>query len=98
MSGLLKNLFFALGLALILWLGYVVFIQEDSPSLSAENSLVTSQAVRDSQEFLATLQQLRTIEIDESFFSSPEFSSLVDHRQDIVDEPYGRENPFVPFR
>lgn len=96
MSPLIKNLLFALGLATIVWLGYTIFIKDSELGLTASNSLVTSQAILDAQEFLAKLQQLRVIELDDKLFSDPRFRSLVDHRQVIVDEPVGRSNPFSP--
>ncbi len=97
MSSLLKNTLFALALALILWLGYTVFFSKDDPSLTAGNALVSSQAARDTQEFLTRLQQLRNIQLDRTIFSDDRFRSFVDHRQDIVDEPVGRANPFAPI-
>ena len=96
MSSIIKNVLLAVGLGVLLWLGYVVFIQEDDATLSTSNSFVTSQAERDTRDFILKLEQLQAINIDQSLFSSPEFNSLVDYRQDIVEEPYGRENPFAP--
>lgn len=96
MSPLIKNLLFALGLAVIVWLGYTVFIKDSDPSLTASNAAVTNQAVQDAQEFLVRLQQLREIELDNSLFSDPRFDSLIDHRQAIKNEPVGRSNPFDP--
>lgn len=96
MSKLLKNIIFAGGFALILWLGYVVFIQDSDPALTASNAQVNNQAVRDAQDFLLKLQQLRTIELEGALFSDPRFNSLIDLRQEVTAEPVGRTNPFVP--
>lgn len=96
MSSLLKNILFALGLALILWLGYSVFFKQDDDLLSANNSLVANDAARDTQEFLTRLQQLKSLRLDASIFSDDRFRSFIDHRKEITDEPYGRPNPFAP--
>ena len=95
MSTLLKNLLFALGLALILWLGYVVFIREDDGDIV--ESVELSQAQRDTQDFLVKLQQLRELNFGDRIFKDPRFQSLVDFRQDIEPEPVGRDNPFLPI-
>ena len=94
MSSLLKNLLFALGLALILWLGYTLFVQNDGTT--DPNSAVNTQASLETQEFLIRLQSLRSINIDRSIFSDERFSTLVDFSVELGDEPVGRRNPFAP--
>jgi hypothetical protein len=94
MSGLLKNLLFALGLALILWLGYVLFFQDDGTN--QVNNAVNTQAALETEEFLIRLQSLRSIDIDDAIFDDVRFSSLVNFKTDIGDEPTGRRNPFAP--
>lgn len=95
MSNLLKNLLFALGLAVIVLLGYFVFFTDDSSLLESSES--TSQAAAQTQEFLVRLQSLREVNIDTNFFTSQTFNSLVDQRRVLVDEPVGRDNPFAPL-
>lgn len=97
MSSLLKNILFALALAFILWLGYKIFFAEDEPSLSAQNATVVTEALRETQKFLRTLQQLRSIGFNEEIFNDARFQSFVDYRQPIVPEPVGRQNPFAPI-
>lgn len=96
MSSLLKNIFFAAALALILWFGYRVFFSGDAaiPGLDAQ---VVSEASRDSQQFLKTLQQLRGIEFRQEIFGDGRFRSFTDQRQPILAEPVGRQNPFAPI-
>lgn len=96
MSALLKNILFALVLAVILWLGYRLFFAGDE-SAAPLSATVLSQASRDTQEFLRTIQELREIKIDGEIFKDPRFQSFVDHRQPIVEEPVGRSNPFAPI-
>ncbi len=97
MPGLLKNTLLALGLAGVLWLGYVLFLQEDDTALTQENAAQATQASRDAQEFLAVLQDLRGIDFDSSLFDDQKFRQLVDYRVRIQGEPVGRLNPFAPF-
>lgn len=98
MSSLLKNLLFALGLALIVWLGYLTFFKNSNDALVSSNGAVASEAVRETQEFLSKLQQLRALEhIKKPIFEDQRFRSLVDFRQHIEEEPTGRENPFAPI-
>ncbi len=97
MSSLLKNILFALALAVILWIGYKLFIAPNDASLTPLDATVASQASRDTQEFLQTLQQLRDITLDGTVFDDARFQSLVDFRQTITPEPVGRPNPFAPI-
>jgi len=97
MSSLLKNVFFALALAVILWLGYKLFVASDDASLTAQNAAVVSQASRDTEEFLRTLQRLRDIALDQQIFTDLRFQSFADYRKAIVPEPVGRLNPFAPI-
>jgi len=92
MTNLLKNLLFALGFAAILFLGYKVFFS------ASDDEIVRApgQGQLQTQEFLIRLQNIRNIKIDNSLFSDVRFASLVDFRQEIIDVPAGRENPFAP--
>lgn len=97
MSGLLKNLLFALGLAVILWIGYVVFLKDDGTTApTVTDGALSSDAVRDTQELIAQFNHLRTIDFDETLFTSSKFRSLQDFRKDLESEPVGRANPFIP--
>jgi hypothetical protein len=96
MSSLVKNILFAVVLAAILWLGYKLFFSADEEQLSALNANVLSEASRDTQEFLRTLQQLRDIKLNQEIFNDARFQTFADHRQAIVPEPVGRRNPFAP--
>ena len=50
------------------------------------------------QELIALLLELRSIRLDLSVFDDPEFQSLTDFSQDLIPEPVGRPNPFVPLQ
>ncbi len=93
MSALIRNILFAFGLALILWLGYTIFIR-DSDELVISDSV--SDAARSAQDFLVKLKKVEAIKISGEILRDDRFESLVNFRQEIVSEPTGRPNPFLP--
>jgi hypothetical protein len=97
MSNLLKNLLIALVLAVVLFLGYNLFLAEDDET-SLSSATGESQAARETQAFLVRLQSLRAVDINTNVFTDSTFRSLTDFRQEIVDEPTGRANPFAPVQ
>lgn len=99
MSNLLKNLLFALGLAILLFLAYMIFFKnEDTATLSVSGGGISPQAELKTQELLATTQKLESYKIDGTLFSDARFKSLVNFRIELIEEPTGRENPFAPIR
>lgn len=92
MKSVIKNLAFVLGFALILWFGYMYFFSGSDDIL--EESSTQNQAVIEGQEFLARIQELRELELDDSVFADLRFRTLIDYRQPLIPEPYGRTNPF----
>ena len=94
MSNLLRNIILALGLALIVWLGYTVFFDGSEDLVIAENG--TSDAAQQGQEFLALVQQVRAVQLNGAVLTDGRFKSLVDLREEIREEPFGRTNPFSP--
>lgn len=96
MSGIVKNLIFAVAAAGSLWLGYSVFFGEETVQDQAA-ALSESQIERESAEFFAVLQELRTIDFSGGLFVDPRFNALIDFRQDVTPEPVGRSNPFAPL-
>ncbi len=95
MSGLIRNIVLALGLALIAWLGYSVFIKDTSELITTSDDRVTALR-HDAQVLLVNLRQLQSIDLSGKIFTDARFQSLVDMRQEVVDEPIGRINPFIP--
>ncbi len=97
MSNLLKNLLFALGLSVLLWLGYVLFVKDTDEFADGEAGVVVSpEAQLEAQEFVARLNELKDMDIDSGVTSEEKFKSLEDFRVTIEDEPKGRRNPFAP--
>ena len=99
MSNLLKNLLIALGLALILFIGYFLFMGgDDTAGTSGSEGVVFSAAARQkSQELFKTIQELKEYNVDASVLSSEKFRSLEDFRVELGSEPSGRPNPFAPY-
>ncbi len=96
MSNLLKNLLIALGLAVILFVGYVVFIKGGDESEISTTSF-SQEAELETQELLATLGELESLDVEGRIFSDPLFMSLKDFRIDIGTQADGRANPFAPL-
>jgi hypothetical protein len=95
MSNLLKNLLIALGLAVILFVGYVVFMRDDGETTIDPQSF-SPEAQQETQELLATLNELKSFNVEGRIFTDPLFLSLRDFRIDPGTEPEGRSNPFAP--
>ncbi len=79
----------------VAFFGYVMFRDTDSSSsvLTSQN-LSTLGAV--DNELLSLLINLRSITLDDSLFDDPAFRGLIDFGQQLVPEPTGRQNPFLP--
>lgn len=97
MSNLLKNLLIALGLAVILFVGYVVFIKDGTGGEALISESYTPAAALETQQLLATLNELKSLNVEGRVFSDPLFNSLVDKRTPLGAEPDGRLNPFAPL-
>jgi hypothetical protein len=100
MSNLLKNLLIVLGLAIILFVGYVVFIKGDSEDeylLESQNAS-SIEAELETQRLLVMLNELKALDISGEIFTDPLFLSLQDFRIDLGEEPTGRSNPFAPVQ
>jgi hypothetical protein len=93
MSNLLKNLLIALGLAVILFIGYTIFVKDDGSAVST----FSQEAELESQSLLATLGELESLDVEGRIFNDPLFLSLKDFRIDLGNEPSGRANPFAPL-
>ncbi len=99
MSNLLKNLLIALGLAILLFVGYTLFFKQDESLTGVETTgTFSAEAALETQKLLATTNELKLLNIDGSIFSDPLFASLRDFRVDLGTEPSGRPNPFSPLR
>ncbi|MBX2866377.1 hypothetical protein KTR10_00220 [Candidatus Kaiserbacteria bacterium] len=96
MTPLLKKLFIVLGVVAVLALAYFVYLNLDTTDEEplSVTGVEGDAAALEAQELLVRLQRLRSVNVDGAFFSDERFSTLVDIRQQIVDESTGRINPF----
>jgi hypothetical protein len=95
MSPLIKNVGLAFALALVLWLGYILFLKDDTPVITEDPTLTA--AIRDGQEFLAHIQELDQMQLDGAILRDTRFESLNDFTLEPASEEVGRENPFAPI-
>ena len=95
MSSSIQNLLVIFGLVVIAGLGYYLYSQNQSSSLSLNNNLVTNQASVESADFLRRLNALSRIQLDDSLFSDSRFRALENNTPILIDEPVGRPNPFL---
>lgn len=100
MSNLLKNLLIALGLALILFIGYFVFFRSEGGGSAGliDPATFSADAQLETQRLLSTLNELKEYDVSASLFEDNIFQSLIDFRVDLGSEPVGRQNPFAPLQ
>ena len=80
-------------LVVLSFFGYNIFL---SPAEVTTGSAFSSQARAD-RDILSLVERLKTISIDQSFFSSALFMSLKDFSVTSFPESQGRTNPFAPI-
>jgi hypothetical protein len=92
MVTIIKNIVILIALLLTLVLGYYIFIQNNSDI--SNNEAVINDVALESQQFIALLNELKSIQIDSSVFSDPRFTSLRNLSMPIEPEAISRDNPF----
>ena len=96
MSKTAKNLIVVLGLITVAFAGYFMFMQQSATTLSFEsNDAVLQNIQANNQLFIERERQLRAIELDLSLFNDDRFISLRSFDKPIVEQPVGRDNPFI---
>lgn len=101
MSTLVKNLFIALGITLILGLAYFFFFSKGDKDITGDLLFDSSLSAADkSERILADTQRigLYKIEAHDDVLTDPRFESLIDRRVQIPDVSTGRSNPFAPLQ
>jgi len=89
-----KNLI--ISVAVIIVLGVVGFYYFNSNSSSSQ-PLLTDSTSTSSDSFLSTLNELQSLSLDSSIFSSPGFVLLNDNTVTLPTVSSGRQNPFAPI-
>ncbi|QQR64542.1 hypothetical protein IPH92_03180 [Candidatus Kaiserbacteria bacterium] len=97
MSSLFKNLFVALGIALLLGGVYYVATSGSDEEFVDDGAGMsdTDVSVR-TQKILADTRQIDEYALDVSIFEDQRFRTLVDYTVSIPDVSTGRANPFAP--
>ena len=80
---------------IIIFFVYTTYFSQSSSSTDLQVS--TSQTSAQDQNFLNLLLQIKNINIDTTLFQNSAFISLQDDTLPILDQPYGRPNPFAPI-
>lgn len=97
MSSLLKNLFVALGITLILGVLYYATIgSSDEEVIEDGIGMSNSEVSLRTQKILADTKQIDEYTMDVSIFEDERFRTLIDYHVSIPDVVTGRINPFAP--
>ena len=68
-----------------------------SGSSSSSDDVLSSSAAASSDTLLSTLDQLKSLTLDQSITTNPEFESLTDNTVVLPTENAGKQNPFAPL-
>ncbi len=90
-----KIMFIILAVVIVLFIGYGMGDKEPTQGLVQKQNAASSSMVE--QEILQLLMDVQSIKLDSAIFADPSFVTLRDFSRAIVEEPFGRENPFVPI-
>jgi hypothetical protein len=96
--GILHSKIFILIVGSVLVAGgaWYLFLRDATPApLLQTEDLMTATGT--DREVVETLLQLRAITLSGTIFSDPAFTALQDRGTQIVPEPVGRSNPFLPL-
>lgn len=85
-----------LGSVVAAFAGWYLFLRDTTPEPLLTTEDLTVQGASDS-EVVETLLQLRTITLAGTILSDPAFLQLIDTGTQIMPEPVGRPNPFLPL-
>lgn len=98
MSSTIRNILLLVALLAIVGIGYFTFFANGEDPLLSSGISGSDQVRLETQGLLNQLQELQQIKLDQGIFSDARFTSLRDFRQQLIDEPNGRPNPFAPAR
>lgn len=96
----MNRTYLTIGIVAALIVGMAFVGYRASAQNSTADSPLTSSAMDSSdpgKDILFLLNQLSVIRIDKEIFSNAVFLSLKDFGLKVVEEPYGRPNPFAPI-
>ncbi|OHB19745.1 MAG: hypothetical protein A2854_03780 [Parcubacteria group bacterium RIFCSPHIGHO2_01_FULL_56_18] len=91
-----KVVMLVLGSLLAAVAAWYLFLRDTTPAPLLTTEDLTTSNVAD-KDVVETLLQLRAITLSGTIFTDPAFVSLRDNGTQIVPEPVGRPNPFLPL-
>ncbi|MDQ2933314.1 MAG: hypothetical protein M3Q80_02945 [bacterium] len=101
MTSTLKKLVSVLIVLGIIFVGYLFIKKPEAPeggSLLKSNSVTdVEQANAATENILALLNQITSLQIEGEIFKQNDYKSLFDFSQAIPDQEVGRNNPFAPL-
>ena len=85
---------------LLIFAYYIFFSGSGTPS--TDTSLVSSVSESPADalvggQILTVLSQLKSMQMDTTFFTKPNFVNLIDYSVELAPQPVGRTNPFSPL-
>jgi len=98
-----KNIFIAVGVLLLLFVGYFIWRsggQEESfplSNLDASAGFTDSPGGQAGRQIISILNELQQIRIDRGVFDHVVFNDLIDHTIATTSEDRGRPDPFEPL-
>lgn len=95
----IKQIAIYLGVAVLLVVVWFIFVSGggESDELLVSEFPEGEVGAQADGGVLSLLHQLRSIELDESLFEDPAFTSLQRFDVEIEQQPTGRQNPFAPI-
>ncbi len=95
-----KNIIIGIAVVSLVALAYVFLFNGKQPA--SENLLLSGVALQAPEDalrnqLLELLLQLRVLHLDEAIFKDPIFTSLNDFSVELLPQPVGRNNPFLPL-
>jgi hypothetical protein len=92
-----KNWIIIGGILILVFIVYSMFFTKKDENDVLKTSVAKTSAEIVGSEILNALNQIESLELDRSIFSSPIYQSLKDRSQAIPPEPVGKTNPFDPI-
>ncbi|PIP86707.1 hypothetical protein COV42_02595 [Candidatus Campbellbacteria bacterium CG11_big_fil_rev_8_21_14_0_20_44_21] len=92
-----RNVILAVAIAVLVFFLYKTFLSNSGEKrvLLGTDSADNDGSAASGREFLTTLLELRSLELDESIFSDRAFVILRDFSREVSPQPSGRPNPFA---
>lgn len=86
----------AIVLVLMVIFGYWQYSSKNKTSDENKNDVQAPQKSDEESKIISTLERLRKVEINTDFFNDNVLKSLSDFSHELIPEPIGRMNPFLP--